>query len=88
MKYDKFSCLIDFDDDDDQWKVCCPSLRVSPIDGSLYMTLFKDVVSTQYTVRNYDIQGNELRDFPMERGYWFAGMMLFRRLNCRVLKMS
>ncbi len=81
MKYDKFSCLIDFDDDDDQWKVCCPSLRVSPIDGSLYMTLFKDVVSTQYTVRNYDIQGNELRDFPMERGYWFAGMMLFPQVE-------
>lgn len=81
FKYDidnnTFERLIDFEDDEDQWKVCGPSLRVSPIDGSIYMTLFKDVVSTQYMVRSYDIKGNIIRDYPMERGYWFAGMILF-----------
>lgn len=74
---DKFSMMIDFGDDDEGWKVCCPSLRVSPVDGRVYMTLFKDVVSRSYMVRSYDAAGRMLRDYPMERGYWFAGMMLF-----------
>lgn len=73
----EFVQLVSFEDDDDGWKVCCPSLRVNPADGNVYMTLFKDVVSTQYMVRSYDASGNRLCDYPMERGYWFAGMMLF-----------
>lgn len=71
------SCIVNFEDDEDMWKVCCPSLRVDPADDTLYMTLFKDVSSTQYMVRSYTPAGIPLRDYPMERGYWFPGEILF-----------
>ena len=69
--------IMDFNDDEDQWKVCCPSLGIDPSDGSLYLTLFKDVVSTQYMVRNCLPDGTPVRDYPMERAYWFPGLFLF-----------
>lgn len=69
--------ILDFSDDDDQWKVCCPSLGIDPADGTLYLTLFKDVVSTQYMVRKCRADGTAIRDYPMERAYWFPGLFLF-----------
>lgn len=69
--------LIDFNDNEDGWKVCTPSMRVDPTSGLLYMTLFKDFGSTEYTFRSYTSSGAEVRDYPMKRAYWFAGTILF-----------
>lgn len=71
------ACIISYEDDDDMWKVCGSSLRVNPADGNLFVTLFKDVSSTQYLVRRYSRNGVLLDDYPMMRGYWFPGEILF-----------
>jgi len=81
FKYDIMSgatsCLIDLEGDEDLWKVCCPSLRIDPSDDTIYMSLFKDVTSTQYMVRSYSLDGRLVSEYPMERGYWFPGQILF-----------
>lgn len=71
------SLIIDFNDNENGWKVCTPSLRVDPTTGLLYMTLFKDYGSTEYTFRSYTSAGAEVKDYPMKRSYWFCGTILF-----------
>lgn len=71
------SLIIDFNDNEDGWKVCTPSMRVDPASGLLYMTLFKDYASKDYVFRSYSSSGSEVRDYPMKRAYWFAGTILF-----------
>lgn len=70
-------CIVDLADDEDYWKISCPSMRVDPVTGNIFASLSKDVSSTQYIVRSFTPEGVALRDYIMERGYWFPGMFLF-----------
>lgn len=74
-------CIADLEADEDEgaesWKVHCPSLRVDPATGNLFTTLFRDVVSTTYIMRQYTPEGAVVADYPMDKGYWFAGPILF-----------
>ena len=71
--------IIDLADDPDgeMWKIYYPSLRVNPGDDTIYMSLFKDYVSQDYMVRTYTLDGTARRDYPMRKGYWFPGQILF-----------
>lgn len=73
------SNIIDLADTPDglTWKIYNASMRVDPADDVLYLGLFKDYASKDYVVRSYGIDGTELHDYPMKKGMWFPGQMLF-----------
>lgn len=72
--------LIDFSGETDveiPWQVYGCSMRVDPADGTLYTSVYQDFSSTTYAVRTFKSDGTSLRTYPMEKAYWFPGMMLF-----------
>lgn len=73
------SNIIDMSDDPMGygWKIYQPSLRVDPVGDILYMSMYKDYASQDYQVASYTLDGTELKTYPMKKGYWFPGMMLF-----------
>lgn len=72
--------LIDFSEETDveiPWQVYGCSMRVDPADGTLYTSVYQDFSSTTYAVRTFKSDGTSLRTYPMEKAYWFPGMILF-----------
>lgn len=72
--------IIDFNletDVDIPWQIYGCSMRVNPADGTLFTSVYQDFSSTTYAVRTFKSDGTSLRTYPMEKAYWFPGMMLF-----------
>lgn len=61
------------------WFVYGCSFRVNPVTDHLFMSLFKNWGSTDYTVYECDADGHLLADYPMtgKLNYWFPGMFVF-----------
>lgn len=60
-----------------KWMIYGCSMRTSPVDGSMYVSLYKDYASTKYTLRRLDRDGSKIADYPMEAAAWFPSLPVF-----------
>ena len=91
FKYDidknEFTKYIDITSDPDSWYIYGCSFRVDPVTDEAYVGLYKGwgPMAHEYTIRKFDVQGNQIGDYPMEseiedvqqRNCWFPGMFVF-----------
>ncbi len=59
------------------WMIYGCSMRTSPVDGSMYISLYKDYASTKYTLRRLASDGTKIADYPMEAASWFPSLPVF-----------
>lgn len=72
-----FEKIIDLSEEGDGWSLYGCSMRVSPVSGELYMSLFQGYGSQAYIVRRYTADGMKLKDYPMIENYWFPSLPVF-----------
>lgn len=81
FKYDidkqTFSRYIDLNNDADKWQLYGCSFRIDPVTDHAFASLFKDFSSQEYIVREYDNEGNKVKDYPMIENYWFPSIPVF-----------
>lgn len=65
------------------WMIYGCSMRTSPVSGDLYVSLFKDYGSTDYTLRRITPAG-EVTEYPMQPAVWFPSLPVFNDLEAPV----
>lgn len=76
-----FSKVLDLAEENAQegtdWKIYGCSMRTSPVNGEMYLSLFKDYASTDYTLRRLASDGSKISDYAMEPDFWFPSLPVF-----------
>lgn len=68
------------------WKIYGCSMRTSPVNGEMFLSLFKDYGLQDYTLRRLDADGAKIADYPMTEDSWFPALPVFPDLENPVLK--
>lgn len=84
---DTFSQILDLGEQDaNSWKIYGCSMRTSPVSGEIYLSLFKDYSSTDYSLRRISPDGDIIAEHPMATGYWFPSLPVFTDSKAPVMK--
>lgn len=89
---DTFTCVLDLEaeaQDSGQanpWKIYGCSMRTSPVNGEMYLSLFQDYSLKAYTLRRLGSDGKKLADYPMQEDFWFPSLPVFPDLEGPTLK--
>lgn len=87
---DTFSQVLDLNAEatagDLPWQIYGCSMRTSPVNGEMYLSLFKDYGDTKYVLRRLSPDGSIIADYPMEPDLWFPSLPVFPDFEGPVLK--
>lgn len=70
--------LYDLSDDKNKWVLYHSAIRIHPVTDHIFMQLYKNFGSTEYTVYEINPSGNKIAEYPLtEQNYWFPALPLF-----------
>lgn len=81
FKYDidsnSFTKFLDFSTDPDNWQIYGCSFRVDPVTDNSFVSLYHQFSDPTFVTREYDNQGNLVKEYSMISNYWFPSIPVF-----------